>query len=79
MLNTMLLFLMSLAWASNYVIISAVEATLPPITISAALTDVSVGFPVDYQKHEYSSEYESNGRQRIKKDIFSCSIVKARF
>ena len=43
------------------------------------LTDVSWGFPVDYQKHEYPSEYDSDGRQRLKKDIFSCSKVKALF
>lgn len=40
MLNVILLFVMSMAWASSYVVISVVEASLSPLSISASLTTV---------------------------------------
>ncbi|MDB4049080.1 DMT family transporter [Luminiphilus sp.] len=40
MFNLIILILMSLAWASSYVVISAVELALSPLAISASLTTV---------------------------------------
>ena len=40
MFNSIILIMMSLAWASSYVVISTVELTLSPLTISASLTTV---------------------------------------
>jgi hypothetical protein len=40
MFNLIILIMMSLAWASSYVVISTVELTLSPLSISASLTTV---------------------------------------